>query len=131
MAGRCRTQQRQAIFTLFLGYALLAWARAFSMLSGGIRGHSRGEDVVIGIVETHGRAAIAELSTKLETIPRRKIQYRGVTFDEMDLDAILAREPQVVLVDELARTNIEGSKHAKRYQDVMGCPTRALTCSRR
>ena len=89
------------------------------MLSEGIRRHSRGEDVVIGIVETHGRAGIAELSSSLETVPRRKIQYRGATFDEMDLDAILARKPHVVLVDELAHTNIEGAKHAKRYQDVL------------
>ena len=93
--------------------------KTFNMLSEGIRRHSRGEDVVIGVVETHGRAAIAELSSRLETVPRRKIQYRGATFDEMDVDAILARKARVVLVDELAHTNIEGSKHPKRYQDVM------------
>lgn len=110
--------EKQAIFKLFLGYAP-GVGKTFNMLSEGIRRHSRGEDVVIGIVETHGRAAIAELSSKLETVPRRKIQYRGATFDEMDVDAILARKPRVALVDELAHTNIEGSKHAKRYQDVM------------
>lgn len=110
--------EKQAIFKLFLGYAP-GVGKTFNMLSEGIRRHSRGEDVVIGIVETHGRAAIAELSSKLETVSRRKIQYRGATFDEMDVDAILARKPRVVLVDELAHTNIEGSKHAKRYQDVM------------
>jgi len=89
------------------------------MLSEGIRRYSRGEDVVIGLVETHGRAGIAELASKLETVPRRKIEYKGASFEEMDLDAILARKPQVVLVDELAHTNIEGSKHGKRYQDIM------------
>src|SRR6201984_362087 len=111
-------QKKQAIFKLFLGYAP-GVGKTFNMLSEGIRRHSRGEDVVIGVVETHGRTGIAELSAKLEAIPRRKIQYRGATFDEMDLDAILARKPQVVLVDELAHTNIEGAKHGKRYEDVM------------
>ena len=110
--------EKQAIFKLFLGYAP-GVGKTFNMLSEGIRRHSRGEDVVIGVVETHGRAAITELSSKLETVPRRKIQYRGATFDEMDVDAILARKPRVALVDELAHTNIEGSKHPKRYQDVM------------
>ena len=88
------------------------------MLSEGIRRDSRGEDVVIGVVETHGRAGISELASKLEVVPRRKIQYKGASFEEMDLDAILARKPKVVLVDELAHTNIEGSRHAKRYEDV-------------
>jgi two-component system sensor histidine kinase KdpD len=110
--------EKHAIFKLFLGYAP-GVGKTFNMLSEGIRRHSRGEDVVIGVVETHGRAAITELSSKLETVPRRTIQYRGATFDEMDVDAVLARKPRVVLVDELAHTNIEGSKHAKRYQDVM------------
>src|SRR5204863_3515014 len=91
----------------------------FNMLSEGIRRRRRGEDVVIGMVETHGRAGIAELESRLETVPRREIQYKGATFEEMDLDAILARKPQVALVDELAHTNVEGSKHNKRYQDVM------------
>jgi two-component system, OmpR family, sensor histidine kinase KdpD len=109
---------REPVFKLFLGYAP-GVGKTFNMLSEGIRRHSRGENVVIGIVETHGRAGIAELSTKLETVPRKNIQYRGAAFEEMDLDAILERKPGVVLVDELAHTNIEGSKHAKRYQDVM------------
>lgn len=111
-------QKKEAIFKLFLGYAP-GVGKTFNMLSEGIRRHSRGEDVAIGVVETHGRAGIAELACKLETISRRKIQYRGATFDEMDVDAILARKPQVALVDELAHTNIEGSKHGKRYEDVM------------
>jgi len=110
--------KKQAVLKLFLGYAP-GVGKTFNMLSEGIRRHSRGEDVVIGLVETHGRAGIAELSSKLETIPRRKIQYKGASFEEMDLEAILARKPNVVLVDELAHTNIEGSKHGKRYEDVM------------
>ncbi len=111
-------QKKQAIFKLFLGYAP-GVGKTFNMLSEGIRRHSRGEDVAIGVVETHGRAGIAELSSKLETVPRRNIEYKGAQFDEMDLDAILARKPQVALIDELAHTNIEGSKHKKRYEDVM------------
>src|SRR5579864_1477934 len=111
-------QKKQAIFKLFLGYAP-GVGKTFNMLSEGIRRHSRGEDVVIGVVETHGRTGIADLASKLETVPRRQVEYKGTTFDEMDLDAILARKPQIVLVDELAHTNIEGSKHAKRYDDVM------------
>src|SRR5579864_9114824 len=111
-------QQKPAIFKLFLGYAP-GVGKTFNMLSEGIRRHRRGEDVVIGLVETHGRKGIAELADRLETVPRRQMDYKGATFDEMDVDAILARKPQVVLVDELAHTNIEGSKHPKRYQDVM------------
>jgi two-component system sensor histidine kinase KdpD len=111
-------QKRPAIFKLFLGYAP-GVGKTFNMLSEGIRRHSRGEDVVVGVVETHGRAAIAELASKLETVPRRKLQYKGASFEEMDVDAILARKPKVVLVDELAHTNIEGSRHGKRYEDAM------------
>ena len=110
--------KQPTIFKLFLGYAP-GVGKTFNMLSEGIRRHSRGEDVVIGVVETHGRAGIAELASKLETVPRRKVQYKGASFEEMDLEAILARKPNVVLVDELAHTNIEGSKHSKRYEDVM------------
>jgi two-component system, OmpR family, sensor histidine kinase KdpD len=110
--------KKQGILKLFLGYAP-GVGKTYNMLSEGIRRSSRGEDVVIGIVETHGRKGVAELAAKLETIPRRKLEYKGASFDEMDLDAILARKPQVVLIDELAHTNIDGSRHGKRYQDVM------------
>src|SRR5438477_3395819 len=89
------------------------------MLSEGIRRKSRGEDVVVGVVETHGRKGVIELAGRLDSVPRRQIQYKGASFEEMDMDAILARKPQVVLVDELAHTNIEGSKHRKRYEDVV------------
>lgn len=111
------SQKAQGIFKLFLGYAP-GVGKTYSMLSEGIRRHSRGEDVVIGLIESHGRKGIEELSSQLETVPRRKIEYKGALFDEMDVDAIIARRPQVVLVDELAHTNIPGSKHRKRYEDV-------------
>ncbi len=108
----------QGILKLFLGYAP-GVGKTYSMLSEAIRRASRGEEVLVGVVETHGRKATAELAAKLEAVPRRKLEYKGTTFEEMDVDAILARKPSVVVVDELAHTNIEGSKHAKRYEDVM------------
>jgi two-component system sensor histidine kinase KdpD len=103
---------------LFLGYAP-GVGKTYSMLSEAIRRHSRGEDVVVGVVETHGRKGIAELVPQLEIVPRRKMDYKGTIFEEMDVDAIVQRNPQVVLVDELAHTNIPGSKHRKRYEDVL------------
>jgi two-component system sensor histidine kinase KdpD len=69
-------------------------------------------------VETHGRKGIVELVAQIEAVPRKQIEYKGTVFEEMDVDAILARKPQVVLVDELAHTNIPGSKHRKRYEDI-------------
>jgi two-component system, OmpR family, sensor histidine kinase KdpD len=106
------------VFKLFLGYAP-GVGKTYSMLSEAIRRSSRGEDVVVAIVETHGRKAISELAARIETVPRQKIEYKGTLFDEMDVDAVLARSPHVALVDELAHTNIEGSKHRKRYEDVI------------
>ena len=110
-------QKTRGVFKLFLGYAP-GVGKTYSMLSEAMRRKSRGEDVVIGVVETHGRKSIAELAAQLETVPRKKIEYKGTIFEEMDVDAVLARKPQVVLVDELAHTNIPGSKHRKRYEDV-------------
>ena len=110
-------QKTKGVLKLFLGYAP-GVGKTYAMLSEGTRRHSRGEDVVIGIVETHGRKAITELAQKLEAVPRRKLEYKGTTFEEMDVDAIVARHPQVVLIDELAHTNVPGSKHRKRYEDV-------------
>jgi two-component system, OmpR family, sensor histidine kinase KdpD len=112
------TDKRQGIFKLFLGYAP-GVGKTYNMLSEGIRRASRGEDVVIGLVETHGRKGIAELAARLDAVPRRSMAYKGASFEEMDVDAILARNPKVALVDELAHTNIEGSKHRKRYDDVI------------
>jgi two-component system sensor histidine kinase KdpD len=108
----------KGVLKLFLGYAP-GVGKTYSMLSEEIRRRSRGEDVVIGIVETHGRKALSDLSSQLEQVPRKRIEYKGTPFDEMDTDAILARNPGVVLVDELAHTNIPGSKHRKRYEDVL------------
>jgi two-component system sensor histidine kinase KdpD len=107
----------RGIFKLFLGYAP-GVGKTYSMLSEAIRRKSRGEDVVIGIIETHGRKGIQELAGQLEAVPRKKIDYKGTPFEEMDIDAILARRPGVVLVDELAHTNIPGSRHRKRYEDL-------------
>src|SRR3981081_2293417 len=106
------------IFKLFLGYAP-GVGKTYSMLSEAIRRKNRGEDVVIGMIETHGRKGVVELAQQLETVPRKKLEYKGTTFEEMDLDGILERKPTVVLIDELAHTNIEGSKHQKRYEDVL------------
>jgi len=107
----------RGIFKLFLGYAP-GVGKTYSMLSEAIRRKSRGEDVVVGIVETHGRRGIKELAAQLEAVPRKQIDYKGTLFEEMDIDAILARRPEVVLVDELAHTNIPGSRHRKRYEDI-------------
>ena len=73
---------------------------------------------MIGVVETHGRKVTAELVDQLEQVPRKRIRIQGALFEEMDVDAILARHARVAIVDELAHTNIEGSKHRKRYEDV-------------
>jgi two-component system sensor histidine kinase KdpD len=110
-------QKAKGVFKLFLGYAP-GVGKTYNMISEALRRKSRGEDVVIGVIETHGRKGIAELAAQLETVPRKKIEYKGTIFEEMDVDAILERKPQVVLVDELAHTNIPGSKHRKRYEDV-------------
>jgi len=111
-------QKTRGVLKMFLGYAP-GVGKTYSMLSEGIRRHGRGEDVMIGLVETHGRKPIADLAAQLDAVPRKKIEYRGTLFEEMDVDAILARRPHVVLVDELAHTNIPGSKHRKRYEDVL------------
>src|SRR2546428_9436980 len=110
-------QKSRGIFKLFLGYAP-GVGKTFSMLSEALRRHGRGEDVVIGFIETHGRKGVEELAEQLEVVPRRKIEYKGTIFEEMGVDAILTRRPDVVLVDELAHSNIPGSKHRKRYEDV-------------
>ncbi len=92
--------------------------KTYKMLEEGHRRLSRGTDVVVGFVETHGRKHTQVLVDGLEVVPRATLEYRGTTFTEMDLDAVLARRPEVALVDELAHTNAPGSKHEKRWQDV-------------
>ena len=92
--------------------------KTYAMLGEGHRRLARGTDVVVGFAETYNRKLTAQLLGGLEIVPRRDITYRGSTFEEMDLDAVLARRPEVALVDELAHTNIPGSRNAKRWQDV-------------
>src|ERR1700735_1621018 len=111
-------EKTRGTFKLFLGYAP-GVGKTYNMLSEAIRRRQRGEDIVIGVVETHGRPRTRELAEQLEKVPRKKIEYKGVPFEEMDVDGIIARKPQIVLIDELAHTNIEGSKHRKRYEDVL------------
>jgi two-component system, OmpR family, sensor histidine kinase KdpD len=102
---------------VYLGMAPGA-GKTYSMLGEGQRRKARGSDVVVAYVETYGRLKTEEMLRGLEVVPRRTITYRGATFTEMDLDAVLARRPQVALVDELAHTNVPGCKHDKRWQDV-------------
>ena len=92
--------------------------KTYSMLNEGRRRQARGEDVVVGFVEDHGRRPTAEQVGGLEVLPRASIAYRDAVFEEMDLDALLARRPQLALVDELAHTNVPGRRNAKRWQDV-------------
>jgi two-component system, OmpR family, sensor histidine kinase KdpD len=92
--------------------------KPYKMLEEGHRRLGRGTDVVIGFVETHGRQPIVELIEGLEVIPRATLTYRGTTLEEMDLAAVLARRPQVALVDELAHTNASSSPNEKRWQDI-------------
>jgi two-component system sensor histidine kinase KdpD len=92
--------------------------KTYSMLGEGVRRAKRGTDVVVGFVETHGREQTAAQIGGLEVIPRRRLSYRGTTVEDMDLDAVLARRPDVALVDELAHTNVPGMQHAKRWEDV-------------
>ncbi len=106
-------------FRIYIG-AAAGVGKTFAMLDEGWRRHRRGTDVVIGFVETHGRPRTAEEIRDLEVISRKLVQYRGTAFEEMDLEAVLARKPELALVDELAHTNVPGSgRHEKRWQDVL------------
>jgi two-component system, OmpR family, sensor histidine kinase KdpD len=102
---------------VYLG-AAAGVGKTFAMLDEGRRRRDRGTDLVVGLVETHGRARTAAAIGDLEVVPRRAVAHRGVELTELDLPAVLARAPQVALVDELAHTNAPGSEHAKRWQDV-------------
>ncbi|WP_169949112.1 DUF4118 domain-containing protein [Microbispora sp. H11081] len=93
--------------------------KTYAMLCEGHRRGERGTDVVVGLVETHGRVRTERLLEGLEIVPRRTLTYRGVVFTELDVEAVIARRPQVALVDELAHTNVPGSRNAKRWQDVV------------
>ena len=102
---------------VFLG-AAPGVGKTYEMLTVGRARRKSGADVVVGVVETHGRAETEALLAGFETIPRRAVPYHGTVLEEMDLDALLARRPELALVDELAHTNAPGSRHPKRYQDV-------------
>ena len=108
---------RRGTLRVYLG-AAPGVGKTFAMLNEGRRLHDRGTEVVIAAVETHGRPATAAQIGDLEVLARRAIEYRGTTFQEMDVDAVLARAPRVALVDELAHTNVPGSRNDKRWQDV-------------
>ncbi len=102
---------------IFVGFAA-GVGKTFEMLTEARRRRERGQDVIVGYVETHGRKGTAEQVSDLPMVPRRKIEYRGAIFEDMDTPAILSRHPHTVLVDELAHTNVPGSEREKRWQDV-------------
>lgn len=104
-------------YKIFLGMAAGA-GKTFRMLQEGHAEADTGRDVAIGLVETHGRADTARLVERLEVVPRRSVEYRGTTLEEMDLPTVLARAPELCLIDELAHTNAPGVEHAKRYEDI-------------
>ena len=110
-------RSRHGRLKVYLGYSA-GVGKTYQMLQEGHRLKSRGIDVVIGLLETHGRAEIADLARGLEVVPRRRQEYHGIAVEEMDGNAVLARKPQVALIDELAHTNVPGSLNAKRYEDV-------------
>ena len=104
-------------FKIFFG-AAPGVGKTYAMLIAARRRKTDGVDVVVGVVETHGRAETEAQLDGLEMIPRKRVDYKGQVLEEMDIDAILARRPELVLVDELAHTNAPGSRHPKRYLDV-------------
>lgn len=107
----------QASLRVYIG-AAPGVGKTYQMLEDAHALKRQGVDIVIAVVETHGRAETAALITGLERVPMRRIEYRGVTLEEMDTEAVIARRPAVVVVDELAHTNVPGSKNRKRYEDV-------------
>lgn len=114
---REETRQKRGKLKIFLGYAA-GVGKTFAMLEAAQQLRAEGADVVAAYIETHKRADTEALLAGLEQLPRQEIAYRGVAIPEMDLDAVLARRPQIALVDELAHTNAPGSRHDKRYQDI-------------
>lgn len=103
---------------VYIGFAA-GVGKTYRMLEEAHALQKRGVDVVLGFIETHGRAETAALIEGLEVVPRRRIEYRGLVAEEMDLDAVLSRQPQVAVIDEVAHTNVPGSRHNKRYQDIL------------
>lgn len=112
-----RDGARRGRLKIYLGFAA-GVGKTYKMLEEANRRRERGQDVVIGYIETHKRAGTVGQLGDLEEVPRRAVQYRGVAFEEMDTDSIIARRPQICLVDELAHTNVPGSAREKRWQDI-------------
>ncbi len=115
---RERKDHERGRLRVYLG-AVAGVGKTYTMLNEGRRRKERGTDVVVGYVETHRRIQTQAQLGDLEVVPRKTIEYRGVQLTEMDTEAIIARYPELVLIDELAHTNVPGAKHPKRYQDVM------------
>jgi two-component system sensor histidine kinase KdpD len=109
--------RRRGKLKIFLGYAA-GVGKTYAMLEAAYQRKAQGVDVVVGYVETHKRVETEELLKGLDVLPRRQVEYHNVTLSELDVDTVLARKPQLVLVDEFAHTNAPGSRHPKRYQDV-------------
>src|SRR6201986_5356905 len=116
-AGGPTARPSRGRLRIYLGSAA-GVGKTYAMLSEGHRRAERGADVVVGFAEAHGRPQTSTLRDGLEVVPRATLEYRGASFEEMDLAAVLARRPQIALVDELAHTNVPGSRHEKRWQDV-------------
>ncbi len=112
-----KEEGRAGRLKIFLG-AAPGVGKTYEMLQQAQARKKSGDDIVVGVVETHGRKETQALLDGLEVIPKRRVEYKGKWLEEMDLDAIIARKPQIALVDELAHTNVEGSRHPKRYLDV-------------
>ena len=112
-----REESASGKLKIFVG-AAPGVGKTYEMLQSAHARRKAGIDVVVGFVETHGRAETEALVRGLEVVPRKRLDYRGQTIEEMDLDAVIARRPQIALVDELAHTNAAGSRHPKRYLDV-------------
>src|ERR1700728_76084 len=102
---------------IYLG-AAAGVGKTYALLGEGHRRAERGADVVVAFAEPHQRPQTIALLDGLETVPRKRLEYRDATFEEMDLDAVLARHPEIALVDEFAHTNVPGSRNPKRWQDV-------------
>lgn len=124
LLARIQSQDR-ARLRIYIG-AAPGVGKTYEMLQEAHALRARGLDVVIGFVETYGRAETEAKLKGLEVVPRRRVEYRGVTIEEMDVDAIVARRPQICVVDELAHTNAPGSRHAKRYEDVLDILTAGI-----
>ncbi len=110
-------RQARGSLKIFLGY-VAGVGKTYAMLDAAHQAKTDGIDVVVGYVETHGRGETEALLRQLEVVPRKRIEHRGLSLEEMDIDAVLARKPALILVDELAHTNVPGSRHPKRFQDV-------------